>query len=243
MIVPTQSVIKACDHNTRLVSISSVQYGTGVTVDLTAIGKHCNSNDILFCVDAIQSLGAVPMDVQEIGCDFVIADAHKWMLGPEGIAVFYVKSSVQNQLSLNQYGWHMIENPGNYDTQEWSVAQTARRFECGSPNMLGIHGFSASLSLLLEIGISNIETTLRNKTDLLIELLQNKKDITMLSPATHKHRAGIVTFRSNKRDSVTLYQQLMTQSVICASRGGGVRFSPHFYTPDEILVQAVKLIP
>ena len=240
---PADSIIQACDESTRLVSISSVQYGTGVRADLKQIGQHCNQHNILFCVDAIQSLGILPMDVQDIGCDFVVADAHKWMLGPEGIAVFYVKKSVINQLSLQQYGWHMIENPGNYDTQEWDVAKSARRFECGSPNMLGIHGFSASLSLLLEIGIDNVENMLQNKIDLLLELLRSKDGISILSPTEKDQRAGIVTFTSDKIDSVTLHQQLMKQNVICAYRGGGVRFSPHFYTPDGVLVNATKLIP
>ncbi len=240
---PEASIINACDTSTRLVSISSVQYGTGVRVDLKEIGTHCNQQGILFCIDAIQSLGAIPMDVQDIGCDFVVADAHKWMLGPEGIAVFYIKSSALNQLSLNQFGWHMIENPGNYDTLHWEVASNAKRFECGSPNMIGIHGFSASLSLLLEIGLNNIEQMLSSKIDLLLTLLQNKPGITILSPTKPARRAGIVTFRTDKLESQALYQQLMKQNVICAYRGGGVRLSPHFYTPDDVLTNAVKLIP
>ena len=240
---PTSSVINACDDTTRLVSISSVQYGTGLKINLKRLGAYCNQHNILFCVDAIQSLGAAPMDVQDIGCDFVVADAHKWMLGPEGIALFYVKKSTQDQLSLNQFGWHMIESPGNYDTQEWEIANTARRFECGSPNMVGIHGFSASLSLLLDVGLPTIEKILEEKVDLLIELLSKKPGVSLLSPTEPELRSGIVTFASDKLDSMTLYQQLMKQGVICAYRGGGVRFSPHFYTPDAILVNAVNLIP
>ena len=240
---PEASIINACDASTRLVSISSVQYGTGIRVNLKKIGTHCNQQGILFCIDAIQSLGAIPMDVQDIGCDFVVADAHKWMLGPEGIAVFYIKASALNQLSLNQFGWHMIENPGNYDTLHWDIASNAKRFECGSPNMIGIHGFSASLSLLLEVGLNNVEKMLSAKIDLLLTLLQDKPGITILSPTDPARRAGIVTFKTDKLESQALYQQLMKQNVICAYRGGGVRLSPHFYTPDEVLINAVKLIP
>lgn len=240
---PVASIIRACDNTTRLVSISSVQYGTGIRIDLKQLGAYCNQQGVLFCVDAIQSLGAIPMDVQDIGCDFVVADAHKWMLGPEGIAVFYIKASTLEQLSLNQFGWHMVENQGNYDTLEWDVASTARRFECGSPNMIGIHGFSASLSLLLDVGLGNVEQMLNNKVDLLLELLSDKPGITLLSPQDRGQRAGIVTFSSSKISSVALHQQLMKQNVICAYRGGGVRLSPHFYTPDDALVSAVKLIP
>ena len=209
---PEASIIEACDTSTRLISISSVQYGTGVRINLKKIGEHCKQQGILYCIDAIQSLGAVPMDVQEIGCDFVVADAHKWMLGPEGIAVFYIKTSALNQLSLNQFGWHMIENPGNYDTLQWKIASDAKRFECGSPNMIGIHGFSASLSLLLETGLNNVEQILSSKIDLLISLLQKKPGITILSPTDPVRRAGIVTFRTDKLESQALYQQLMKQN-------------------------------
>ena len=109
--------------------------------------------------------------------------------------------------------------------------------------MVGIHGFSASLSLLLEVGLSNIEKMLSAKIDLLLTLLQDKPGITILSPTDPARRAGIVTFQTDKIESQALYQQLMKQNVICAYRGGGVRLSPHFYTPDEVLINAVKLIP
>ncbi|MDX1519248.1 MAG: aminotransferase class V-fold PLP-dependent enzyme, partial [Gammaproteobacteria bacterium] len=150
---PEQALIDACDRNTRVMAISSVQYGSGLKLDLEVLGQYCRGKDILFCVDAIQSLGAHTLDVQACHADFVMADAHKWMMGPEGIALFYCRDDWIDRLELHQYGWHMVENAGNYDQREWNPAPDARRFECGSPNMLGIHALSASLSLIEEVGM------------------------------------------------------------------------------------------
>ena len=105
--------------------------------------------------------------------DFVMADAHKWMLGPEGIALFYCRAEVQDQLKLHQFGWHMVQHAGDYDKKDWQQANTARRFECGSPNMLGTYALSASLSLFEEIGIENIETEIIEKTSQLISQLND----------------------------------------------------------------------
>ncbi len=159
---PEQSLITACDNKTRLLTISSVEYGSGRRINLEKIGQFCSANNILFCVDAIQSLGALPFDVQAINADFVMADAHKWMLGPEGIAIFYCKKSVRDSLELHQFGWHMVKDVGNYAAKDWQAADSAQRFECGSPNMLGIHALSASLSLIEEVGIENISDNIIN---------------------------------------------------------------------------------
>jgi len=240
---PEQAIIDATSKKTRLISISSVQYGTGLRLNLDVIGQHCQRNTILYCIDAIQSIGVIPIDVQQCHADFVVADAHKWMLGPEGIALFYVAEKARDQLSLNQYGWHMVEHAGQFDRQEWEVAKSARRFECGSPNTTGIHALSASLSLLLEIGIDEIERLIHTKANFITNALLTRDDIRLLSPPNEERRAGIVTFEHKKIPSKQLYQSLMDQGVICANRGGGVRFSPHFYTPEPVLEKALALIP
>ena len=154
---PEQALFDLVDRNTRLVTISSVQFASGLRMDLRLIGEFCKKNNILFCIDAIQSIGAVEFDVQEYQADFVMADGHKWMLGPEGLGVFYTTPESRNKLELTQFGWHMIEDIHNYENKPWNIHPGARRFECGSPNMLGIHALSASLSLLLETGLSEVE--------------------------------------------------------------------------------------
>ncbi len=237
---PEQAIINSLTERTRLVSVSSVQYGTGIRLNLTVIGQACQANGCLFCVDAIQSLGAYPFDVQQIQADFVVADGHKWMLGPEGLALLYVAEPARDQLKVLQYGWHMVDQPGQYDRKNWNVARSAQRYECGSPNMLGIHALSASLSLLLETGIDRVAAQIDKNCQRVIDHLVQMKDIELLSPVELGRRAGIVTFRHRTRRAEEIYKHLKEQQVICALRGGGIRFSPHFYTPEAQLEKAIE---
>ncbi len=239
---PEDAIIARTNDNTRLITISSVQYATGLRMDLEKIGQFCHKNNILFCVDAIQSLGAVQFDVEDIHADFVMADAHKWMLAPEGIALFYCRANKRNLLQLNQFGWHMIEDYLNYNTREWEIAHSSRRFECGSPNMLGIHALNASLSLLLEVGMEQVEKALLDNTLYLANAIKALNDYTLISSTEPEQQAGIVTFGHNTADPSALFQYLKSNHVICAERGGGIRFSPHFYTPKETMDRAIELL-
>ena len=237
---PESCLINACDENTRIMAISSVQYGTGLKLDLVKLGQFCRANDIYYCVDAIQSIGAHKVDIQAINADFVMADAHKWMCGPEGIALFYCRADIREKLQLNQFGWHMVEEHGDYTRNSWTPANNARRFECGSPNMLGIHALSASLSLFEEIGMDNVELSILQKTSYLIDKLNNLADVELLTPASEQRRAGIVTFKITGNDMTDIYTRLMNNKVICANRLEGIRFSPHFYTDLEIIDNSLE---
>ena len=239
---PEQALISACDENTRILAVSSVQFGTGFRLNLEILGNFCQQNNVLFCVDAIQSIGAHTLDIQKIQADFVMADAHKWMLGPEGIAVFYCKQNVRDKLQLNQFGWHMVEDSGNYDTKVWQIAASARRFECGSSNMLGIHALSASLSLIEEAGMQTIEEKIQQNASYLVKTLANDKRVEILTPLDESRRAGIVTFKIHGVDMAVLHRKLMESKVICAHRMGGIRFSPHFYISHEKIDNALEVI-
>jgi len=239
---PESELIALCDEHTRLVTASSVQYARGLRIDIDKIGAFCHANNILFCVDAIQSLGALPFDAQRCQADFVMADGHKWMLGPEGLAVFYCRAEIREQLNLNQFGWHMVDKPGNYDSTEWKPSQTATRFECGSPNMMGAYALHASLSLTQEVGLDTISNKLFNNTSLLIELIDNIEGSTLLSPRDQARQSGIVTFSIAGADHAQLYNYLMKNGVICAQRGGGIRFSPHFYTKTDHIHKAIEIL-
>lgn len=239
---PEGALIEAMGPATRLLSISSVQYASGLRMDLARLGRACRERGILFCVDAIQSLGAIELDVQAIHCDFAMADGHKWLLGPEGLGVFYCRREVRDRLHLTQFGWHMVEALGDYDRADWMPASTARRFEPGSPNTLAQHALSASLELLLEVGLARIQEALQQRTAYLIQSLGALPGARLLSPATPERRAGIVTFSFAGIDSQWLYQRLMQAGVVCAARGGGVRWSPHFYTSQEVLDRALGIL-
>lgn len=236
---PEQVIIDCLDNRTRLLSISSVQYASGLKLDCQRLGEACHQKNILFCIDAIQSIGAHCFDVQVYRADFVVADGHKWMLGPEGLALFYSTPAARDQLQLNEYGWHMVKHRGNYDRLEWETLESAQRFECGSPNMLGCYALNASLSLFEEIGMPEIEKQLQQRVQYLLDGLAARPDISVISPTQAQRRAGIITYRHKLISSTQLYQSLTAHQIICAHRGAGIRFSPHFYTPfkklDEVL--------
>ncbi len=238
---PEQALIQACNDRTCLLAISSVQYASGLRVDLATLGQFCREQEILFCIDAIQSIGALQFDVSAVNADFVMADGHKWMLGPEGLALFYCHERARDKLSLNQYGWHMVEHFEDFDRKDWHVAHSARRFECGSPNMLGIHALHASVELLLDTGLITIEHQVLANSEALFSLIETSHNLECLTDKTPGRYAGIVVFRHKYYPSEHVYHYLMQQRVLCALRGGGIRFSPHFYTPLELLRRATNL--
>jgi len=227
---PEKAIIELMDVNTRLLSISAVQYASGLRMNLELLGKACKSYHALFCIDAIQQIGALQFDVQAMDADFVIADGHKWMLGPEGLALFYCKQSSMQKLELQQFGWHMVEDLYNFnDIQNWKPANSARRFECGSPNTLTTHALQASVGLLLEHGMHTIEQAVLSNVQTLIKLFSQLNGVSILSPTDITQHAGIFTFNKAAVDSQQLYKYLVSKGVVCAPRGGGVRFSPHYH--------------
>ncbi|MCI0654977.1 MAG: aminotransferase class V-fold PLP-dependent enzyme [Methylococcaceae bacterium] len=239
--VPEQALFDLTDANTRLITISSIQFASGLRLNVERIGDFCRRHHILFCIDAIQSIGAVEFDVQACRPDFAMADGHKWMLGPEGLGVFYSTPDSRERLKLTQFGWHMIEDPGDYRNRPWTIAEDSRRFECGSANMLGIHALSASLSLLLEVGMDIVENKVLENAVYLKQLIRGHNDLELMTPMDSRHASGIVLFRHRKIENNALYRILREQGVVCAQRGGGIRFSPHFYTSQETIEKAIQI--
>jgi selenocysteine lyase/cysteine desulfurase len=240
---PEAALMAAADDRTRLLSASTVQYATGLRLDLTRLGQRCRGRGIAFCVDAIQGLGVVPQDVEAMAIDFLVADGHKWLLAPEGIAVFYCADQWRPRLRLHEYGWHMTERYLDFGERAWQPAASARRFECGSPNMLGIHALSASLSLILDIGVAEMERRLLARAQHLFEQLSRRPAIELITPTAPGRYAGIVTFRHREMPASELHRHLAAHDVVCAQRGDGVRFSPHAYTRLQTLDRALALIP
>lgn len=239
---PETALMAMCNEKTRLLSVSAVQYATGFRMDLERLGRFCRSRGILFCVDAIQQAGAIPLDLQKIKADFATADGHKWLLAPEGLGFFYIRQELLETLLLTRFGWHMAEAMSDYDAVDFLPARSARRFECGSPNMLGIQALSASVGLLLEFGLDNVWKSLSRRVDLLRSGLEAMQGIELVSDGSPGRRSGILTFRLSRQDSAALFSRLQDAGVFCALRGGGIRLSPHFYTPIGQIERALKLI-
>lgn len=236
---PEAALLAACDQRTALVSCSAVQFASGLRMDLQRLGPALHRRGVLFCVDAIQHLGALPFDAPAVEADFVMADAHKWLLAPEGIALFYVRPELRERILLQEFGWHMLADSGDYRSYALTVAEDARRFEPGSPNTLGIHALHASLSLLLEMGLDQIEAAIDERWQHLYSGLRSLGCAILTPPARH---AGILTFRPARETTEILFRRLQDAGVLCAQRGGGIRFSPHFYLPIEALDQALAVV-
>ena len=238
-ISPEQALIDAMDESTRMLAISAIQYGSGLRLNLETLGKACKKRNIAFCVDAIQMLGAFPVDVEAANIDFMMADSHKWLLGPEGIALFYCRKNWQSKINLFQYGWHMIDKYSDFNDKSWRPAASARRFENGTPNILGIRAFAASLALINEIGLPEIGRRILNNTALIYEYIDKSANLELIYTDYASKMSGIVTFRHKNHSPARLFNALRGQNIMCAERGGGVRFSPHVYNTAEEIITAM----
>ncbi|NER59127.1 aminotransferase class V-fold PLP-dependent enzyme [Pseudomonas sp. MAFF212428] len=239
---PEGALLAACGPQVKLLAISAVQFASGLRLDLVRLGQGCRGRGVLFCIDAIQQLGALPFDVQAYQCDFAMADGHKWMLGPEGLGVFYCRAEIRPQLKLSEYGWHMLEHMGDYTRTAWEPAHSARRFECGSPNMLGAAALDASLSLLEDVGMVQVAAAIEQRVQWLCEGLLEIPGTRLHSPQMPQRRAGIVSFSLDGVDNARVYQQLKQAQVVCIPRGPGVRFSPHFYTERRVIDETLAIV-
>ena len=232
---PEQALLERMDANTRLLSVSAVQWTDGLRLDLGQLGGGCKTAGALFFVDAIQQLGALQVDVQACNIDFLAADGHKWLLAPEGIAVFYCAPHVRERLQLLQHGWHMVDDFLDFDRAEWPPSKSALRFEAGSPNMLGQVAMHASLELLLEVGMAEVEANVTDNSRVLSETLDGISGVELALPYDSGRVSGIVSFRLPGYELALVYKTLKRAGIVCAMRGNAIRLSPHFYQAGQPL--------
>src|SRR6202789_1942224 len=170
--IRTMDVMGQVDENTKLVALASCHFISGFRIEIDAIGKFLRERGILFCLDAIQTLGAFPTTVEHV--DFLAADAHKWLLGPCGAGIFYVRRALQEKLNPPIYGWHNVRNPNFVAQEKIEFRKGAVKYEAGTQNLVGLVGLIASMELALELGVKNIAAELLRKRALLVPALQAK---------------------------------------------------------------------
>jgi len=219
------------DARTRLLAVSSVQYANGFRINLKKVGALCRKKHVFFCVDAIQSLGIIPMDVRDCHIDFLSADAHKWLLGPEGIGIFYCRKELAPQLSPPLIGWKSVRNEFDFDHPELLLKTDSLRFEEGSMNLVGVVGLGAALDLLFEVGIEHIEQRVLDLDDLILQEAL-KRRYHVLTPGARREHGGNITF-SGDFDPAIMQNALREKKIMVNARGGGIRVSPHFYNTGE----------
>jgi cysteine desulfurase/selenocysteine lyase len=235
-----EDIERQLDGNTRLVAISSVQFSNGYRMDLKRLGVLCRQRNILFCVDAIQSLGLLPMDVQECHIDFLSADAHKWLLGPEGIGIFFCRQGLAGKLNPPLIGWKSVQNEFDFDQPRFMLKSDALRFEEGSQNLMGIFGLGAAVEMLQEVGIRNIEERVLGLGDNIIAEAK-KRGFTISTPSAREERGGNITI-AGSFDPGDLRDSLRGRGIMVNVRGGGLRISPHFYNTSEDIKQLFTAI-
>lgn len=250
------------DDRTRVLSVSSVYFHNGFRPDLDALGALCEARGILFCVDAIQSVGALATNVRKSKIHFLAADGHKWLLGPEGAAIFYCAAAAREELEVLESGWMNAERGEAMIECSTELRKDGRRFEAGSLNTVGVYGLRASIALLRHIGIQNVEREVLWIARTLSAMLE-QLGFSILSP--RPIASGIVAaeppqgvdmarlrrlaeFPEESGASAVklLHRWLEISDVICSPREGMLRFSPHFYNDEEdiervrdVLVEAV----
>jgi cysteine desulfurase/selenocysteine lyase len=227
------AIARLVDRTTRVVTVSAVDFGAGQRRPLAAIGELCRRRGVLFCVDGIQALGALALDVERDAVDCLAADGHKWLCAPEGCGILYVSRRWLDRVRPQRLGWKSVTDHGRYLPYHFDLKPDALKFECGSPNFLGIHALGAAIDLVLEIGPREVERQVLATTEMLRDALR-AGGYRVLSPDGADERSGITTIRT-ERPPETVVAHLRAAGVLASARGGGVRLSPHFYgNADDI---------
>ena len=237
-----EDIAAAIDERTRVLTISHVEFASGFRNDLAALGELCRERDIWFVLDAIQSLGVVEVDVKSCNVDILAADGHKWLLAPEGAAIFYCADERREQLINTNVGWASVVNPRDFLNYDLTQKPDATRFEEGSYNSVGLYGLKAAIDLLHDIGISAIKARVLELTGRLIAGLA-AKGYRVITPKANADRAGIVIFESERHTPAEIYETLYTENIITAERGSGVRVSPHFYNTTSEIERLLEVLP
>ncbi|MBA62114.1 MAG: hypothetical protein CMJ76_07075 [Planctomycetaceae bacterium] len=237
-----------CDQRTRVISLSWVSYSSGYRFtkeQLQSIVEEAHQRGIYVMLDAIQGLGIFPLDVTDLKIDFLAADGHKWMLGPEGAGIFYMRKQHLDLLRPLMVGWNSVASPFNFSKIDWKPRQQAARYEGGSQNMVGIHGFGASLELLQELGVSPTKSPVAdeilNYTRCAQEQLNELGAEIYGSPLTTQ-QSGITSFTIPNVDLAHLRSQCMKSGIILSHRDGRLRISPHAYNNQDDLNRLLNLI-
>lgn len=241
--VPLERLIEAIDSRTRVVAISSVQFASGFRTDLATLGEYCESKGVLLCVDAIQSLGAFPIDVRAMHIDFLAADGHKWLCAPEGAGIFYVRKELQGHLRPTTIGWMSMKEPFNFTGYRFEFADSAQRYDSGSYNLAGIYALGGALELVEEIGVENIARRVIELTDRLTTGLR-EKGYRVVSSRAPSEASGIVAFISDLHDHDQIQKHLQTEHrIVISVRCGRLRASPHYYNSQREIDQLIDTLP
>lgn len=238
--VAVDDIRAAVDDRTRILAISAVEFASGFRNALDDLGTLCRSRGVFFFVDAIQALGAFPIDVQATPIDALSADGHKWMLGPEGAGIGYVRREWVERLHPFGVGANSVVNPYAFSTIDFTLKPHAGRWEGGAYNVPGIAALGASLELLLEVGIEQISRRITELTDHLCARAESA-GLQVFSSRQPGEKSGIVSLLKPGVAPEAVMKRCRAEGVIVTSRAGRVRVSPHAYNTEEELDRFVEV--
>jgi selenocysteine lyase/cysteine desulfurase len=237
---PLDRIEEGC-RGARLLAVSFVNYLSGHRVDLDAIGEICRRHGAFFFVDAIQGMGVFPIDVAKSGIDALSADGHKWLLGPEGCGILYIRRDMLDNVEPVEFGWTNTKHYADYASRDMTLRPDAGRYECGTLNTIGIYGLRAAVEYLNGVGVEAVGAAVLGLTDHLTEGAR-AKDYEIMGDRTGETRSGIVSLRTKRADSRMVVKALRDQGIIAAPRQGWVRMSPHFYLRHEEIDRVVDVL-
>ncbi|HEX7357961.1 MAG TPA: aminotransferase class V-fold PLP-dependent enzyme [Ignavibacteriaceae bacterium] len=237
-IVTADQIINSIKPETKMVSVSFVQFLSGYKINLEKIGNHCRANKIIFCVDGIQGIGTMKLDVKKCKIDFLSCGTQKWLLGMQGLAFIYVDEDLQKNMIPSNVGWLSVINAWQLLDYKLALKTSAGVFQGGTLNTFGIYAFNTSLTLFKEFGFDNIQSTVLSNTKYFINKLKNIGLDCVLSNCSDEELAGIVTIKPKNPEII--FEQLEKQKIICSIREGLIRFSPHFYNSYQEIDKVVE---
>jgi len=240
--VSLDALSAACDRRTRLIAVSWVGYASGWRSDVDALVQLAHQRGAYLFLDAIQGLGVFPLDVHRSGVDFLAADGHKWLLGPEGAGLFYLRREHLDLLRPVGVGWHSVVHSGDYSRIELALRASASRYEGGTYNVAGLMGMGASLELLRGFGPAAIGQRLLEITDLTCRRLSEMGARITSHRERPEHSSGIVSFELPNVDPRSVRKSCLARGVVLSCRAGRLRVSPHAYTNEEDIERLVAAL-
>lgn len=241
--IDMDEMIGLIDRDTKIVAISAVQYASGYRADLERLGRAARAVDALFCVDIIQGFGAMPFDLPAQFVDAACGASHKWLCSPEGCGIIYLSDRARERIKPTLVGWISVETPWDFEDREQPFKSTALAWESGTGCASLFYGLEASLKLLHESGVENIERQLSGLSDQLCDSIGGK-NYDIISSREPGERSQIVCIKH--RNGITANQiaaRLEGKGVIVSPRGDRLRIAPHFYNNEEDIDQLVELLP
>ena len=240
--VDEDDLIRACEHHrTKLLAVSHVQWTSGQRMNLNKLGAYCREKGILFAVDAIQSLGVVPMDVQAAQIDFLFSGGHKWLMSPPGSGLIYCRQELIERINSPMVGAASVINPWRWEIN-FVRSSDAQRFETGTPAFASLLGMEAAVKVIQSVGIDAIHNQVKSLGDQFAAGVA-AKGYTVISDR-RGDVSGAVCFTSPNGKPDDLVKMLReTHKVELAARKGRLRFSPHFYNTSEQVERALAVMP